>query len=353
VELRYGLNPHQAARMTGDTKPPFTVLNGTPSFINVLDALGAWQLVREASAALGVPAAASFKHTSPAGAAIAGGIDSTMRASWGLRRAETGPLTSAYVRARDCDPKSSFGDMIAVSQPVDAELAAFVCGVIADGIIAPGFEPGTVELLARKKRRAFCVLEADPGYEPPAWERREVYGVVLEQERDRQPITAACLQGPQLPEAAVRDALLGMITLRYTQSNSVAFVRDGMTLGVAAGQQSRVDCTRLAGEKAAIWSRRRHPAAREPAFAPRLPRQERLNGQMRRASDPSLPSGLDGVTMVSDGFLPFSDNVDVASEYGVSYIVEPGGSTRSEDVRAACRSHGITLTRTGIRLFRH
>ena len=349
MDLRYGLNPHQAARVID--RGPLNVLNGTPSFINVLDALTAWHLVREASAALGAPVATSFKHVSPAGAATAGDVDSTMRSSWGLGRSTVGTLTSAYVRARDCDPKSSFGDMIAVSEPVDIELAEFVRGVIADGIIAPGFEPGAVEILARKKHRSFCVFEVDPRHEPPAWERRDVYGVVLEQERDRQPITADSLRG--LPDDAVADGLLGMITLRHTASNSVTFVRDGMTIGVAAGQQSRVDSTRLAGEKAAVWWGRRDPAAREPAFAPKRPRQERLNEQMQRASHLPDAAPLDHVTMVSDGFLPFRDNVDVAREYGVRHIVEPGGSTRTPDVRAACREHGITLVHTGIRLFRH
>lgn len=349
MDLRYGLNPHQAARVLD--QGPLTVRNGSPSFINVLDAVSAWHLVREAAATLNAPAAASFKHVSPAGAAIAGDADGTMRRSWNLGTGSIGALTSAYVRARDCDPKSSFGDMIAVSEPVDVELAEFVRGVIADGIIAPGFEPGVMEVLARKKHGSFCTFEIDPGYEPPVWERRDVYGVVLEQERDRQPITADSVR--DLPRDAARDALLGMITLRYTQSNSVTFVRDGMTIGVAAGQQSRVDCTRLAGEKAAVWWRRRDPAAREPAFAPKLPRQARLNEQIQRAASLPGTAALDGVTMVSDGFLPFRDNVDVASEYGVRHIVEPGGSARTPDVRAACREHGITLTHTGIRLFRH
>ncbi len=339
MDLRYGTNPHQAARLT-DTGP-LTVRGGTPSYINILDALGAWQLVREASRALGAPVAASFKHVSPAGVALAGDLDGTARRSWNLGTGNVGPLTSAYVRARDCDPKSSFGDMIAVSEPVDEELATFVRGVIADGIIAPGFAPGTAEMLARKKHATFCVIEVNPEYEPPAWERREVFGVVFEQERDARP----------LPELSA-DATLGMIALRYTQSNSVAFVRDGMTIGVAAGQQSRVDCTRLAGEKAEVWWRRRDPAAREPAFAPKRRRQDRLNELIQRAAElPVAP--LDGVTLVSDGFLPFRDNVDVAHEYGVRCIVEPGGSTRTPDVQAACREFGIELVHTGVRLFRH
>jgi phosphoribosylaminoimidazolecarboxamide formyltransferase/IMP cyclohydrolase len=348
MDLRYGLNPHQGARMISEG--PLTVRGGTPSLINVLDALGAWNLVHEAATALGMPVATSFKHLSPAGAAAAGETDRTARASWGLGTGSVGALTSAYVRARDCDPKSSFGDMIAVSEPVDAELAEFIRGVIADGIIAPGYEPGTIEVLARKKHRTFCVLEADPGYEPPTWERREVSGVVMETERDTRPVTTDCLPG--LEGTALRDAMLGMIAMRHTQSNSVAYVQDGMTIGVAAGQQSRVDCTRLAGEKARVWWQRRNPAAREPAFSPKRPRQQRLNEQMQRAA--SLPlAPLDGVTMVSDGFLPFRDNVDVAHEYGVRYIVEPGGSSRSADVQAACREHGITLVQTGLRLFRH
>lgn len=384
MELRYGINPHQIARAGAVGAAPMRLVHSTASYINVLDALNAWQLVREANAAIGAPAAASFKHVSPAGAAVTGDLDETMRDVWGMGDGDVGDLTSAYVRARDCDPKSSFGDMIAVSAPVDAELADLLSRVIADGIIAPGFEPGTVEVLARKKRGTFLVFEAEPLFEPPVWERREVFGMVLEQQCDRLPITAQLLQviaGTPLTPPAVADAVLGMIALRYTQSNSVACVLNGMTLGIGAGQQSRVDCTKLAGAKAAIWWLRRHPIIGELSFPPTLSRQDRLNWQIRFAEGDMTPAQradihdlvgggddvhglsaevrsdwlrqLDNVTLVSDGYIPFRDNIDYASRYGVRYVVEPGGSLRSPDVAAACHDLGMTLVHTGTRLFHH
>ena len=288
MRLRYGTNPHQAAHYES---APFTVRAGEPSYINLLDALTGWQLVREASARFGVPAAASYKHVSPAGAAL--GVS----------------VTEAYRRAREADPKSSYGDFVAVSHRVDLELAGVLKRVVSDGIIAPGYDDGVLEILAAKKRGTYLVLEMDASYEPPVQEVRDVYGVRLTQERDVAP----------LPHELPDDAVLGMIVARYTQSNTVVMVKDGMTIGVGAGQQSRVDCTRLAGEKAALWSG-------EP---------------------------LTGVTMVSDGALPFADNVEVAHRYGVTHIVEPGGSIRSAEVEVACSDLGITWSATGIRLFRH
>jgi phosphoribosylaminoimidazolecarboxamide formyltransferase/IMP cyclohydrolase len=320
---------------------------------------------------------------SPAGVAVAGQLDDAATGTWSPA-ASPGPLTSAYIRARDADPKSSFGDMIAVSQAVDAELAGVLARVVADGIVAPGFEPGTVEVLARKKGGTFLILEADPAYQPPAWESRDVFGLMLEQERDLAPITADLLAGqPGLPAGAARDALLGLVTLRYTQSNSVALVRDGMTIGIGAGQQNRVDCVRLAGAKAATWWLRRQPeiaalsvAAPSPS-AERMTRQDRLNWQIRMAEADMTPlqradfgrlfpgvapgpagrnewiAQLDGVTLASDGFLPFRDNIDQASRFGVRYVVEPGGSSRSDEVAAACAEHEMTLVRTGLRLFHH
>jgi phosphoribosylaminoimidazolecarboxamide formyltransferase/IMP cyclohydrolase len=390
MQLRYGTNPHQSARVAGSAGAgpgraagPVRVVHGRPSYINLLDALNGWQLVREAAIAAGGPAAASFKHVSPAGVAVAGPVDPAAREAWGLDAAP-GPLTSAYVRARDADPKSSFGDMIAVSEPVDAELAGFVRRVVADGIIAPGFEAGAVAALAAKKDGAFLILEADPAWQPPAWERREVFGLVLEQERDVLPITAGLLTvagDGALPAGAARDAVLGLVTLRFTQSNSVAVVRDGMTLGIGAGQQNRVDCVRLAAAKAATWWLRRHPQVRALAGtgAAALSRQDRLNWQIRLADGDMAPgqvaefsrlfpalapaisadartawaARLDEVTLVSDGFLPFRDNIEHASRAGVRYVTEPGGSSRADDIAAACAEHGMTLIRTGLRLFHH
>jgi phosphoribosylaminoimidazolecarboxamide formyltransferase/IMP cyclohydrolase len=379
--LRYGTNPHQAAR-TIDTAPaPLRVISGQPSYINLLDALNAWPLVREAARGTGRPAAASFKHVSPAGAAFAGDVDSTVQRAFDVG-ASPGPLTSAYLRARDADPKSSFGDMIAVSAPVDEELAEAVTAVIADGIVAPGFAPGTVERLATKKRGTFLVLEADPAFDPPEWERREVYGLVLDQERDRVPITAELVRvpGESLPATVVDDAILGMVTTRYTQSNSVVFVRRGVTIGIGAGQQSRVDCTRLCGAKARLWWLRRHPAVERLRFRSTSKRQDRLNWQIRylegdltddeqelftAAINGPLPVPIAGderltwerqlsdVTMVSDGYIPFRDNVDVAARHGVATLVEPGGSRRSDEVAEACKAFGIRHVQHGLRLFHH
>jgi phosphoribosylaminoimidazolecarboxamide formyltransferase / IMP cyclohydrolase len=302
--MRYGMNPHQPATMTALDGSPFTVVSGVPSYINVLDALTGWQLVREASGALDAPAAASYKHVSPAGAALG---DSA---------------AGAYLRARDADPKSSYGDFVAVSHPVDAELAGVLKRVVSDGIIAPGYDEGVVGTLAAKKRGSFLVLEADPAFEPPAEEVREYYRLRLTQRRDDVPLTRELLSAA-VPEAAARDLLLGLIVVRYTQSNTVAMVKDGMTIGVGAGQQSRVDCTRLAGEKAAAWWVRRSTQA------------------------------LTDVSMVSDGALPFVDNVEEAHRYGVAHIAEPGGSIRSGEVAEACAARGITWSATGVRLFRH
>ncbi len=380
MQLRYGINPHQAARIVSpDAGGPVRVRHGRPSYINLLDALAGWQLVREASAAIGLPAAASVKHVSPAGAAVAGNLDEVTRETWGLD-ATAGPLTAAYARARDADPKSSFGDMIAVSGPVDAELAGLLRRVVADGIVAPGFEPGVVAMLGAKKQGQFLVLEADPAWVPPRAERRDVFGLTVEQDADLAPITAELLAGgPELRPAVQRDALLGLATARYTQSNSVALVRDGVTVGIGAGQQSRVDCVRLAAAKAAAWWLRRHPHVRALAAVPGMSRQDRLNWQLRLADgdmtpgqlaefgglfpghDPVLDRAertawaglLSDVTLVSDGYLPFPDNVEHASRAGVRHIVEPGGSSRSAEVAAACAGHGMTLTRTGLRLFRH
>lgn len=305
--IRYGTNPHQSARIVGDSGH-LEVLNGAPSLINLLDATTAWQLVRDADAALGQPAAASFKHVSPAGAAVADTV------------------ATAYTRARSADPKSSYGDYVAVSRVVTEELAAQLKSLVSDGIIAPEFEPGALEILSGKKRGKYLVLQVDPHAPIPTVERRDIFGITVEQDTDTAPIdpTSWQIDNGALTPDTTRDAVLGMITARYTQSNTVVFVKDGVTIGVAAGQQSRVDCTELAAHKAETHWSQNYPG-----------------------------SELDGVTMVSDGYLPFADNVEVAYRHGVRTIVEPGGSIRSDEVRQTCQELGITLVRTGIRLFRH
>jgi AICAR transformylase/IMP cyclohydrolase PurH len=355
MELRYGINPQQAAEFEG---PAVRVLNGQPSYVNMLDALNAWQLVREASGALGRTVAASFKHVSPAGAALSGPIDQVTADLYGM--ADVGPVASAYLRARDADPKSSYGDFAAVSAPVDAELAELLSAVVCDGIVAPGFEPGTVATLSVKKGGRFIVVEADPDFVPPQREAREVFGMRLVQDRDPVPLTRDLLD-EGLPSTAVDDLLLGMAVLRYTQSNSVCYVKDGVTLGIGAGQQSRVDCTRLAGGKVDIWWLRRHPAVRVLLdVAPGTRRQDLVNEQIRYIEEDLTAveraewmERLSDVSFASDGYLPFRDNVDHAARHGVRYIAEPGGSIRSDDVAEACRKHGITLVRTGLRLFHH
>jgi phosphoribosylaminoimidazolecarboxamide formyltransferase / IMP cyclohydrolase len=343
--LRHGMNPHQTPATWAPVEPgaaPLRVVSGLPSYVNLLDAVGSWQLVREAARALGRPAATSFKHVSPAGAAVAGGIDRTMAAAYRLDPASIGTLTSAYVRARDADPKSSYGDFVAVSHPVDRELASFLREVVSDGIIAPGFEPGVVAALATKKGGRFLILEADPSFTPPPVEVREVYGLRL-----TQPVDVA------LPDLS-GDLLLGAVIARHTQSNSVVYVRDGMALGVGAGQQSRIDCTALAGAKVDTWWLRRHPSVPVPAAARR---HDRVNEQLTAAAAVPGPASwlarLTGVAFVSDGALPFEDNIAEAARHGVTAIAEPGGSTRSADMAAACRRRGIRLVQTGQRMFRH
>jgi len=385
VELRYGINPQQTLTDVSPVQAgswPIRLLNGEPSYINLLDALNGWQLVHEASQALGKPAAASFKHVSPAGAAVAGPVDEVMAELYGTGGGTVGNLTSAYLRARDADPKSSYGDFAAVSHPVDDELAELLMGVVCDGIVAPGYTPSAIRRLSQKRKGRFLIIEADAAFTPPRLESREVYGLRLSQERDQTPLTADllkdCADG-ELPVTAVEDLVLGLAVLRYTQSNSVCYVRDGMTLGIGAGQQSRVDCTRLAGDKTDVWWLRRHPAVRALTFRPGTRTHDQINWQVRfiegdltpeekRRLDQALISPADPLTagqrsewlgdlkhvaFASDGFLPFRDNVDHARRHGVSYIAEPGGSIRSGEIAEACREHGITLTRTGLRLFHH
>jgi phosphoribosylaminoimidazolecarboxamide formyltransferase/IMP cyclohydrolase len=373
------MNPHQSASIIAGRGP--RVVNGEPSMINYLDALSAFQLVREADEATGMPAAASFKHVSPAGAAIAGAVDPVAARTWRVDEARDGGLLSAYVRARDADPKSSFGDVAALSRPVDLATAEFVTTVICDAVIAPGFEPGATGMLAAKRGGRFLILEADPGQVPPAAERRDVLGVTIEQDRDTVPAASVLPADAALGAAARADALLGLVTVRYTQSNSVALVRDGAAIGIGAGQQNRVDCVRLAAAKAHVWWLRRHPHVDGLPAVPGMKRQDRLNWQVRFAGRQMTPeqfaefaflfgaqaagryedaawreqwgAGLSDVTLASDGYLPFRDNVEYAAAAGVTTIVEPGGSARTGEVAASARAHGITHVQTGLRLFRH
>lgn len=385
MQLKYGCNPHQTHAVAEALEPgraPLRLHNGDPSLINLLDALNAWQLVREARAALGLPAAASFKHVSPAGAALACPLDDELARAYEVAGVELTAAALAYVRARGADPKCSFGDFVALSEPVDRGTAQFLKGVVSDGIVAPGFEEGAYEILAAKKGGSFVVLEADPDYEPPEREAREVFGMRLVQDRNRRAISRADVENVvcgELDDKARRDLVLGLITIKYTQSNSVGYALGGQMIGIGAGQQSRVDCTKLAGSKADLWHLQRHPKVLGLRFARGVKRQERINWRVRYiegdltsyerdALREVLVGGFEplsgeekrewvaklaGVSLVSDGFIPFRDNIDHAQKHGVRYIAQPGGSTRDDEIEAACREYGITLVHTKLRLFHH
>ena len=381
MKLRYGCNPHQGQAAFAATDA-VRVLAGAPSMINMLDALNAWQLVRELRAALDLPAATSFKHLSPAGAAVAVELGDDLRRAYEVGARELSPLATAYVRARGADPKSSFGDFVALSDPVDNATANYLKGVVSDGVIAPGFEQGALATLAAKKGGSFLVIEANADYVPPGRETREVFGVALTQERNNRPITVRDLSDVvcgDLTGEAKCDLMLALITLKYTQSNSVGYALGGQMIGIGAGQQSRVDCTRLAGAKADTWHLGRHPKVLGLAFRRSVRRQERINWRVRFIDDDMTPdesaafaaavdgptepltaeergawlAELDGVSLASDGFLPFRDNVDHAARHGVRFIAQPGGSARDAEVQGACQAHDIAMAHTGLRLFHH
>jgi phosphoribosylaminoimidazolecarboxamide formyltransferase/IMP cyclohydrolase len=384
MQLKYGTNPHQKHAHTEPVGAgsPVEVLNGTPSLINFLDALNAWQLVRELREALGLAAATSFKHVSPAGAAVAVPLDDELARLYEVKGAELSPAALAYVRARGADPKSSFGDFVGLSDVVDRKTAEFLKGVVSDGIVAPGFEPEALEILKAKKSGGFIVMKADPAFEPPVREARELFGLRLVQDRNDHRISRADLAQVAcgtIGDEAARDLVLGLVTLKYTQSNSVGYALGGQMIGIGAGQQSRVDCTKLAGAKADVWQLGRHPKVLGLEFKPHLKRQERINFRIRyiegdltkeeRAvfeealARPAPPleeeekraflSRVTGVSLVSDGFIPFRDNIDHAAKHGVRYIAEPGGSARDAEIEAACRDYGIALAYTNLRLFHH
>ncbi len=385
MKLKYGANPHQSfaeAVPLDAATAPVAVENGNPSYINLLDALNAWQLVREARLATGLAAAASFKHVSPAGAALAVPLEPELARAYEVEGQELTPAALAHVRARGADPKCSFGDFAALSDRVDEATAAFLAGVVSDGVIAPGFEPKALERLRAKKGGGFIVLRADPDFVPPPRESRELFGMKLVQDRNAHPVTSADLATlvcGQLTPAAERDLLLGLVTLKYTQSNSVGYALGGQMIGIGAGQQSRVDCTKLAGAKADAWWLRTHPKVLGLRFRKGVKKQERINwrvryieGDLTASERDALGVALDGpldplrdderrdwvermrgVSLVSDGFIPFRDNIEQAQRHGVEFIAQPGGSTRDDEIEAACREYGITLVHTKLRLFHH
>lgn len=388
LKLKYGCNPNQIpARiyMAGGEDLPITVLNGNPGYINFLDAFNSWQLVRELKKATGLPSAASFKHVSPAGAAVASPLNATMEKVYGVEGLELSPLASAYVRARGADRMSSFGDFVALSDVCDVATARVLKHEVSDGVIAPGYEPEALEILKSKKKGRYNVIEIDPDYEPEELETKQVFGITFEQKRNNDQITEALLQNrptknKELPEEAVRDLLIAMIALKYTQSNSVCYVKDGQTIGVGAGQQSRVHCTRLAGDKADKWWLRKSPKVLALPFKPGLSRPETDNTidvytsdeaedvladgkwqqyftekpePMTREERAAWIAQNTGVSLGSDAFFPFGDNIERAYKSGVAYIAQTGGSIRDDLVIAACDAHNITMCMTGVRLFHH
>ena len=384
--LRYGHNPHQKPATydaVGDALP-FEVLNGQPGYINVLDALSSWQLVRELSAATGLAAAASFKHVSPAGAAVATPLNDTLRAAYLLTDEELSPAAIAYVRARGGDLTSAYGDFAAVSEPVDASLARVLRREVSDGVIAPGYEPDALEIISKKKGGRYLVLQADPAFEPPSDEARELFGVRLQQPADTRPIGDALFgnvvtEASEFPAEARRDLLIATIALRYTQSNSVCVAADGQVIGLGAGQQSRIHCTRLACGKADRWMLQQHPQVLSLPLREGLRRADRINAreqyvhwaelsgperdQLATVIDP-LPAPLTAEqrdewiagfrnVLSHDAFIPFRDNIDRAQASAVTHILQPGGSIADTEVIAAADSYGIAMALTNHRLFRH
>ena len=387
LELKYGCNPNQKpARIFMESgELPIKVLNGKPGYINFLDALNSWQLVKELKAATGLPAAASFKHVSPAGAAVAKELTGVEKQIYFAQDMELTPIASAYVRARGADRLCSYGDWAALSDVCDAATARFLALEVSDGVIAPGYTDEALAILKTKRKGGYNVVEIDPDYVPKPVEHKDVFGITFEQGRNNFEIGDALLSNvvtanKDLPEAARRDMLLSLITLKYTQSNSVCYVKDGMTIGVGAGQQSRIHCTRLAGSKADTWWLRQHPKVLGLQFVDGIRRPDRDNAidiYISDEHDDVLAEGvwqntfkvkpevlteeekkawvaqLSGVTVGSDAFFPFGDNVERARKSGVQYIAQPGGSIRDDHVIATCDKYGIAMAFTGMRLFHH
>ena len=387
LELKYGCNPNQKpARVYMEQgELPFEVLNGKPGYINLLDAFNSWQLVRELKEATGLPAAASFKHVSPAGAAVAVPLDDTLKKVYFVEGIELSDIATAYVRARGADRMSSYGDFVALSDECDEQTASFLAREVSDGIIAPSYTDRALEILKGKRKGTYCVLKMNPDYRPDPIERKQVFGITFEQGRneiklDDHLFDNIVTKSKELPDSAKRDLLIAMITLKYTQSNSVCYAYDGQAIGIGAGQQSRIHCTRLAGNKADIWFLRSHPKVLSLPFKPEIRRPDRDNTIDVYISDDYLdvldegawqqyftrrPDPLSreekrkwldkvsGVSLGSDAFFPFGDNIERAHRSGVSYIVEAGGSIRDDNVIEVCDKYGITMAMCGIRLFHH
>lgn len=386
IRLKYGCNPNQgSARVYVEDKLPIRVLNGRAGYINLLDALNAWQLVRELKETTGLPAATSFKHVSPAGAAVGLPLTDIEKLIYRISQNELSGLASAYARARGADRMSSFGDFIALSDVCDYDTAMIINSEVSDGIIAPGYESEALEILKNKRKGTYTVIQIDPSYEAPELEKKEVFGITFEQERNNLKVNFDMLENivttkKELPENAKRDLIISLITLKYTQSNSVCYAKDGQVIGVGAGQQSRIHCTSLAGDKADIWHLRSHEKVLGLKFRQDIGRANIDNAIAIYVSDhpedvlaegiwqtvfTEKPSeftkdekkefleNISGVSLGSDAFFPFSDNIERAAKSGVKFIAEPGGSIRDEEVIKKCDELGITMVFTGSRLFHH
>lgn len=389
LELKYGCNPNQKpARifMKDNQDLPITVLSGKPGYINFLDAFNGWQLVRELKAATGLPTATSFKHVSPAGAAVGLPLDKTLaKIYWVDDMGGLSPLASAYARARGADRMSSFGDFISLSDICDVDTAKLIKREVSDGVIAPGYEPAALEILKAKKNGNYCVIQIDENYVPEPVEHKQVFGIVFEQGRNeldinKELLSNAVTENTEIPDSAKIDLLISLITLKYTQSNSVCYVKGGQAIGIGAGQQSRVHCTRLAGNKADNWFLRQAPQVLELPFVDGIKRADRDNaidvyigeecmdvladGEWEKTFKVKPPvftseekrnwlNQMSDVTLGSDAFFPFGDNIERAYKSGVKYIAQPGGSVRDDNVIEMCNKYGMVMTFTGIRLFHH
>ena len=389
LELKYGCNPNQKPSriyMADGSELPIQVLNGKPGYINFLDAFNGWQLVSELKKATGLPAATSFKHVSPAGAAVGLPLSDTLaKIYWVDDLGELSPLACAYARARGADRMSSFGDFISLSDVCDVDTARLIKREVSDGVIAPGYEPEALEILKEKKKGNYNVIQIDPDYQPAALEHKDVYGITFEQGRNELKIdddffSHIVTEEKDLPKQAKIDLAISMITLKYTQSNSVCFVKDGQAIGIGAGQQSRIHCTRLAGSKADNWWLRQSPQVMNLPFVDSIRRADRDNAidlymgedYMDVLSDDAWPAifkekpevftreakrewldKLIDVALGSDAFFPFGDNIERAHRSGVKYVAQPGGSVRDDNVIEACNKYGMVMAFTGIRLFHH
>lgn len=387
IALKYGCNPNQKPSRiyVEDGELPVTVLNGKPGYINFLDALNSWQLVKELKEATGLPSAASFKHVSPAGAAVGLPLSETDRKIYFVDEEELSPIACAYVRARGADRMSSYGDWAALSDVCDADTARLLKKEVSDGVIAPGFTEEALEILCQKKKGNYNVVQIDPDYVPEEIEHKQVFGITFEQGRnnikiDESLLTNIISENKNLPESAKRDLMIALIALKYTQSNSVAYAKDGQCIGIGAGQQSRVHCVRLAGNKADNWWLRQNPKVLALPFKQGIRRADRDNTIDVYISDeyedvlrdgtwenffetkPEVLtkeekmewlSKMNGVSLASDAFFPFGDNIERAHKSGVEFIVEPGGSIRDDNVIDTCNRYNMTLVFNGVRLFHH